>query len=315
MRQLGFSVAERQTKKVITKKEGFLAEMENALPWERLPGVIRPHYPKQGRGRQPHPMESMLRIYFLQQWYVLSDPAAEEALYDIPCLRDFAQLELGKTAIPDETSILRFRRLIETHALSESLFDEVNGYFKEQGFRVSQGTMVDATIINACGSTKNKGRQRDPDMHQTRKGKAWYFGMKIHLGTDVNHNSIHSASITAANIADIAELPHLLREDDKVIFADAGYTSDQYKRGCRAVGLHWKVNDKRKPKSNLSATQRKNNRKQSRIRARVEHVFRVIKCQFGYQKARYKGLKKNRAQVYTLLALCNIYMHWGALQG
>lgn len=307
MNQLSFANAAYANKKITTKKELFLNKMSTVVPWARLLKLIAPHYPKKGNGRRPMPLESMLRIYFLQQWYNLSDPAAEEALYDIESMRRFALLDLEDTALPDETTILNFRRLIETHTLSEALFEDINRYLIEQGIQVSQGTMVDATIINAASSTKNKQQQRDPDMRSTRKNNQYYFGMKLHIGTDVNSNAIHSATVTAANEADITELPALLRDDDKVVFADAGYTSDSYKRGARQLGISWKVNDKRKPGKNMSASQKKQNRKNSQTRARVEHIFRVIKCQFGYQKARYKGLEKNRSQLFTLLGLVNLY--------
>lgn len=308
MKQLSFASAAYTHKKITTKREKFLNEMEQVVPWGRLLTLIEPHYPKRGKGRPPMPMQSMLRIYFLQQWYALSDPAAEEALYDIDCMRRFAKLELLEDALPDETTILNFRRMIEKNKLSELMFADITLYLKEQGIDVSQGSMVDATIIQAPSSTKNKDKKRDPEMHSTRKGKQYHFGMKIHMGTDVNSNVIHSATVTAANTADITELPHLVPEDDKVIFADAGYTSDSYKRGSRTLGISWKVNDKRKPKKNMSTSQRKQNRKNSQVRARVEHCFRVVKCQFGYQKAIYKGLDKNRAQVFSLLALANLYM-------
>lgn len=315
MKQISFASAAYDHKKVVTKRERFLAEMDAVTPWPRLLKLIEPYYPKKGNGRHPMPLESMLRIYFLQQWYSLSDPAAEEALYDIESMRRFARLDLVVDALPDETTILNFRRMIEKHQLSEALFNDINAYLVERGIAVSQGSMVDATIVSAATSTRNKTNSRDPEMHSTRKNNHYYFGMKIHIGTDINSNAIHSATVTAANVADITELPQLLREEDKVIFADAGYTSDSYKRGARALGLSWKVNDKRKPKKNMSSTQKKRNRKQSGVRARVEHCFRVIKCQFGYQKARYKGLEKNRVQVFSLLGLANLYMLRGQLAG
>lgn len=315
MKQISFASATYAQKKITTKREKFLSEMEQVIPWQRWLELIEPHYPKKGNGRPPMPMESMLRVYCLQQWYSLSDPAAEEALYDIECMRRFALFELGDDAIPDETTILNFRRIIEAHKLSECLFNDVNDYLSEQGIHVSQGSMVDATIVQAPSSTKNRAKKRDPDMQSTRKGNQYYFGMKIHIGTDVNSNAIHSATVTSANEADITELPNLVREDDRVVFADAGYTSDSYKRGARALGMSWKVNDKRKPKKNMSASQKKRNRQNSSIRARVEHCFRVIKCQFGYKKTRYSGLEKNRVQVFSLLSLTNLYMHRGHLMG
>ena len=315
MKQITFASIACTHKKVTAKREAFLNEMERVVPWSRLLKLIEPYYPKSGNGRPPMPMETMLRIYFLQQWYSLSDPAAEEALYDIESMRRFAQLELLDDAIPDETTILKFRHMIERHALSEAIFADINNYLVEKGIQVSQGSMVDATIIQAASSTKNKDKKRDAEMHSTRKNNQYYFGMKIHIGTDVNSNAIHSATITPANTADITELSKLLRERDRVVFADAGYTSDSYKKGARALGMSWKVNDKRKVGKEMSASQKKQNKKNSSVRARIEHCFRVIKCQFGYQKARYKGLKKNRVQVFTLLGLVNLYMLRGRLAG
>jgi len=292
---------------VLTKRQKFLNKMERVVPWERFQKLIAPYYPKKGNGRTPKPLGTMLRIYCLQQWYSLSDPGAEEMLYDMPCMREFAQLEFNERDIPDETTILNFRRLIEKHDLSQAIFDDIKDYLNEKGVRISQGTMVDATIINAPTSTKNKAKARDPEMHSTRKNNQYYFGMKIHIGTDVDSNVIHRATITAANEADITELPKLLREEDQAVFGDVGYNSDTYKRGARALGISWQVNDKRKPKHNLSTNQKKKNRKKSSVRARVEQCFRVIKCQFGYRKVRYKGLKKNRVQVFMLLGLANLY--------
>lgn len=308
MKQQSFATLAYQNKKIVTKREAFLKEMEQVVPWSRLLKLIGPHYPKKGNGRPPILMEVMLRIYFLQQWYALSDPAAEEALYDMESMRRFSLLELGEDVIPDETTILNFRRLIEKHDLSVAMFNDINAYLVDRGIKVSKGSMIDASIVHAPASTKNKEKQRDPEMHSTRKNNQYYFGMKIHIGSDVNSNAIHSATVTSANIADISEMPELLREEDEVVFGDAGYTSDSYKRGARSLGMTWKVNDKRKPKKNLSATQKKRNRKNSSIRARVEHCFRVLKCQFGYKKVRYKGLNKNRVQVFALLGLTNLYM-------
>ena len=308
MKQQSFATLAYQNKKIVTKREAFLKEMEQVVPWSRLLKLIEPHYPKKGNGRPPIPMEVMCRIYFLQQWYALSDPAAEEALYDMESMRRFSLLELGEDVIPDETTILNFRRLIEKHDLSVAMFNDINAYLVDRGIKVSKGSMIDASIVHAPASTKNKKKQRDPEMHSTRKNNQYYFGMKIHIGSDVNSNAIHSATVTSANIADIDEMPELLREEDEVVFGDAGYTSDSYKRGARSLGMTWKVNDKRKPKKNLSATQKKRNRRNSSIRARVEHCFRVLKCQFGYKKVRYKGLNKNRVQVFALLGLANLYM-------
>lgn len=289
--------------------------MDQIIPWERLLSLIEPHYPKRGKGHPPMPIEVMLRIYFLQQWYALSDPGAEEALYDMESMRRFVQLDLQDDAIPDETTILNFRRLIEKHELSQRMFRDINEYLALQGISVSKGTMIDATIIHAPSSTKNKAKERDPDMKSTRKNKQYFFGMKFHIGTGLNSNLTHSATVTSANIADITELPNLLRDDDQVISGDAGYTSYSYKRGARHLGMTWKVNDKRKPGKNLSIRQKKRNRKNSLVRARVEHCFRVMKCQFGYCKLLYKGLTKKRVQVMMLLRLTNLYQRRGKLAG
>ncbi len=310
MKQTSFASLSYAAKKKKTRKERFLEQMESCIPWSRFEAVIEPHYPKAGRrGGQPIGIETMLRIYLMQQWFNLSDPAMEDALYEIESMRRFAGLALCEDRIPDETTILKFRHLLERHHLTDALFAQVQGHLQSKGLHMSKGTMVDATLIAASPSTKNKAGQRDPEMHQTRKGKQYYFGMKIHVGADVNNGAAHTVTVTAAHQADITQLPALLRDDDEVIFGDAGYTSDSYKRGARALGLRWCVNDKRKPRhGNLSTAQRKRNRRQSRVRARVEHLFRIIKCQFGYRNVRYEGLAKNRAQVMSLMAMANVYL-------
>ncbi len=310
MKQTTFASLTYASKKKKTRKECFLDEMNACIPWAAFVEIIKPHYPTAGRrGGQPIGLECMLRIYLMQQWFTLSDPMMEDALYEIESMRRFAGLELSDDRLPDESTILQFRHLLEQHALTEQLFATVNTLLSSRGLQVSTGTMVDATLIAAPTSTKNSTGQRDPEMHSTRKGNQWCFGMKIHVGADVNSGAAHTVTVTAANTADIDELPALLRTDDQVIFSDAGYASDSYKRGARALGLHWKVNDKRKPKQgNLSTSQQKRNRSYSRIRARVEHLFRIIKCQFGYRKVRYKGLAKNCCQVLSLMALANVYL-------
>jgi IS5 family transposase len=309
MEQQSFTSLHCAKKKRKTRKELFFEEMESCVPWEIFEDFIEPHYPKSGRrGGQPIGLRVMLRIYLMQQWFNLSDPMMEDTLYEVESMRRFAGLKLCEDRIPDETTILKFRHLLEKHHLTDSLFEAVNVHLESQGMKISKGTRVDATLIAASPSTKNTKKERDPEMHQTRKGKQWYFGMKIHIGADVDNGTVHTVMITPANEADINQLPNLLRKEDEVIFGDAGYASDTYKRGARALGMHWKVNDKRKPKrGNLSSRQKKRNRQQSRVRARVEHVFRVIKCQFGYRKVRYRGLEKNRVQVMSLMAMANLY--------
>lgn len=310
MKQTSFASLSYTAKKKKTRKEKFLEQMEACVPWARFRAILAPCYPKGGqRGGQPIGMDTMLRVYLMQQWFNLSDPAMEDALYEIESMRRFAGLELCDDRIPDETTICKFRHRLERHHLTDALFAAVQDQLQSQGMQLSKGTMVDATLIAASPSTKNQGKQRDPAMHQTRKGNQWYFGMKIHAGADVDSGAAHTVTVTAANEADINQLPELLRDRDKVIFGDAGYTSDSYKRGARATGMTWCVNDKRKAgHGNLSSAQRKRNRRQSRVRARVEHLFRIIKCQFGYRKVRYKGLAKNRAQVMSLMAMANLYL-------
>src|SRR5271165_4570018 len=224
-----------------SKRELFLDRMDQVVPWSELLALVEPVYPRTGNGRQPVGLEIMLRTYFLQQWFGFSDPGMEEAFYDSPLLQRFAGVDLGVAAAPDETTILRFRHLLEEHDLGGEMLDTVNRYLESKGIRITTGTIVDATIVPAPSSTKNATGERDPEMHQTKKGNQWYFGMKIHIGADVDSGAVHSVSVTAANRADISELPNLLRENDQVVFGDAGYASDEYKRGARALGMVWRV--------------------------------------------------------------------------
>ena len=308
-RQTTFADLDYSHKKRQTRREVFLGEMEVVVPWPVLLSCIEPHYPRSGRrGRQPMGLASMLRIYCMQNWFNLSDRQMEDALYEIESMRRFAGFGGVTDALPDETTILHFRHLLEKHSLTVVLLEEINARLQDQGLLVSRGTMVDASIIHAPSSTKNQEQSRDPEMHQTKKGKQWYFGMKMHIGADVDSGAVHSVAITAANEADIRVLPKLLREQDEVIFGDAGYTSEEYKRGSRKLGIRWCVQDKRKPGQNLSASQKKRNRKHSSIRARVEHVFRVIKRQFGFTMTRYRGLMKNTVQVNMRVGLANLYL-------
>lgn len=310
MKQISLASLTYDAKKKQTRREKFLAEMEKAVPWKNLLAVIEPHYHQTGRrGRQPMPLESMLRIYFMQQWYALSDPGMEDALYEIESMRRFAGIELVEEAIPDETTILNFRRLLETHQLTSQLFNTINDVLEKKGLLLKGGTMVDATIIHAAPSTKNQDKKRDPEMHQTKKGNQWYFGMKVHVGADINSGIVHTVSVTPANVADVTELPHVLREDDRAVLGDAGYVHNELKRAARKAGVFWGVALKARPKHKLSAGHKRRNRKMSSVRSRVEHIFRVMKCQFGYRKTRYRGLVKNAAQVFTLIGLTNLYMN------
>lgn len=309
MKQGPFSSQAYDAKKKPTRRERFLTEMHQVVPWVELEAVIEPHYPRSGRrGRQPMGLSCMLRIYFMQQWYALSDPAMEDALYEIESMRRFAGLELIDDAIPDETTILKFRRLLEKHDLTSRMMNVINDVLESRGMLLKGGTMVDATIIHASPSTKNEAKARDPEMHQTKKGNQWFFGMKVHVGADIKSGLVHTVAVTPANAADISQLPCLLREDDRAVLGDKGYVNNAFKKAARQAGVYWGVSLKARPKQVLSAAQRKKNRQLSSARAYVEHVFRVMKRQFGYTKVRYRGLAKNAAQVFMLMGLTNLYL-------
>lgn len=300
-------------KKKQTKREKFLAEMQCVVPWEKLMALIEPYYPKAGKGRRAMPLERMVRIYFLQQWYGLSDPGMEEALYDIESVRRFAGIELGDEEVPDESKILNFRHLLEAHQLTEKLLEEVNRYLSEKKLLLKEGTIVDATLIAAPSSTKNQDKARDGEMSSTKKGNNYHFGMKVHTGVDSDSGLVHTVKVTTAKVHDKQEMENLLHGEERAVFGDKGYFSDQDKRAARHKGLFWGVLDKTKSKKALSNKQRRRNRKLASIRAKVEHPFRVIKRQFGYIKTRYRGLAKNAAQIYTLFALTNLYLARRAL--
>jgi len=308
MSQLSFATLDHRNKKKQTKRERFLAEMESVVPWGALVGLIEPHYPKAGNGRRPYPLAVMLRIYFLQQWYQLSDPGAEEALYDIQSMRAFAGLELGRDAIPDETTILNFRHLLEANDLTKAIFEAVSKHLEDKGALLRGGTIMDATLIAASPSTKNKSGKRDPEMSQSKKGNQWYFGMKAHIGVDARSGLVHTAGVTTGKVHDAKVMDNLIREDDRSVFADKGYVNEKKKRAARAAGVCWGVKEQRKPGRKLSSSQRRRNRRNGSVRAKVEHVFRVLKCQFGYRKVRYRGIEKNGAQVFSLLALANLFL-------
>jgi len=292
-----------------TRREQFLAEMDEVVPWGRLCGLIEPHYPKgsPAGGRPPLPLPRMLRIYCLQQWYNLSDPGAEEALYDSITMRHFAGVSTDADVIPDETSILNFRRLLETHALTARLLAEINAHLGERGLFVGKGTIVDATIINAPSSTKNADNERDPEMHQTRKGKQWYFGMKVHTGTDTDSGLVHTVIATSANVADVNVLGELLHGQEESLHGDSAYHSKALKDEAEAAGIEFNVNQRGTRSRRLTQRQRARNRRLSRVRATVEHPFLVVKRLWGHTKVRYRGIKKNLAQMQTLFALANLY--------
>ena len=304
MKQTTFASVAWEKKGKITRRERFLAEMDAVIPWSRLLALIEPHYPKAGNGTQPKPMEQMLRIYFMQNWFNLSDPQAEDSLYDIESMRRFAGIELLGHDIPDETTILRFRHLLEQHQLTERIFAEIRSLLEEKRLLLKSGTIVDATIIAAPPSTKNEQKARDPEMHQTKKGKDWHFGMKAHIGTD-RHGIVHSLSTTAANVSDITQMPELLHGEEREVFGDQAYWSEAHRQAALAKGIRYRVN-RRSP--HLSEYQRYINRRRSAARARVEHVFHVVKRLWGFSKVRYRGLAKNTVRLYTAFALANLYL-------
>ena len=292
-----------------TRKEVFLNEMDQIIPWKELTAVIAPFYPKpEGAGRKPKGIERMLRIYFMQHWFALSDPGAEEAIYDSRVMREFAQIDLGEEPVPDESTILHFRHLMEKHDLGGKLFDAVNRYLAENGMTVTQGTIVDATIIAAPSSTKNKEKKRDPDMHQTKKGNQWYFGMKAHIGVDSKNRLIHSVAATAANVHDSQILEDLLHGEETRVYGDSAYRGQGHV--IKKQAPHAKDFTQHKARRNhpLTKSEKSRNKNKSRIRARVEHVFHVIKRQFGFIKVRYKGLDKNANHLFACCALVNLVL-------
>ena len=290
----------------VTRRERFLAEMDAVIPWCGLLALIEPHYPKAGQGRRPLGLETMLRIYFLQQWFNLSDPQAEDAIYDSESMRRFARVELGDDVVPDETTILRFRHLLERHRLTEAIFETVKDLLTERRLLLQAGTIVDATIIAAPSSTKNATGTRDPEMKQTRKGKSWHFGMKLHIGTDCK-GRVHSLTATHAAAADITQMPHLLHGEERTIYGDQAYWKEADRQAFAARGVRYRVN--RRPTSRpLSERWREINRARSRTRARGEHSFHVVKRLWGFAKVRYRGLAKNLARAQTMFALTNLYL-------
>jgi IS5 family transposase len=312
LKQTSFSSAEFAAKKRITRREQFLAEMEQVVPWAELEAVIAPVYPNGMRGRPPIGLSRMLRVYFIQQWYSLSDEAVEDAIYDSQAVRAFVGVDLARETAPDATTLLKFRRLLETNDLTQRMFVAINATLTEKGLLMRSGTIVDATIINAPSSTKNAEHKRDEDMHQTKKGNEWYFGMKAHIGVDAESGLVHSLTTTAANVADIIETAALLHGDEDTVFADAGYTGVAKREEMNTVAVDWqiaakrsivkKVNEKRPLRALLDELEHA----KASIRAKVEHPFHVVKNLFRHRKTRYKGLPKNTAHVFMLFGLANL---------
>jgi len=291
-----------------TRRAAFLAEMDRVVPWTELCALIEPFYPKAGNGRPPKPLEQMLRIYFLQQWFDLSDPGVEEALYDSLAMRSFVGLDLGREPVPDETTVLNFRHLLEAHELGRRLFEEVHVHLEGQGIKVSKGTIVDATIINAPSSTKNASGKRDPDMHQAKKGNQWYFGMKAHVGVDSKTKVIHSVVATSANVADSTVLPDLLHGEETRVWGDQSYRGQRDVIREHAPNARDFTQRRYRFRGVVDEIERAKNRSKSRVRAKVEHMFGVIKRVFGFQKVRYRGLDKNAHRLFVTCALANLFV-------
>lgn len=300
-----------------TRKREFLEQMEQVVPWAELVALIAPYYPEGRNGRPPFALESMLRTHFMQQWFTLSDPAMEEAFFDVPLYREFAQLQEFER-LPDESTILRFRHRLEEHKLAGQILATVNALLSQRGLLLKAGTVVDATLIAAPTSTKNKDKSRDPEMHSSKKGSQWYFGMKAHIGVDAESGLVHSVRGTAGHVSDIAEGNALLHGLEAVAFGDAGYQGIEKRPDARPE-VCWHIAmrpGKRRAldkNDEADALLDRAEKLKAGVRAKVEHPFRVIKRQFGFMKVRYRGLKKNTAQLYTLFALSNLWMVRGKL--
>ena len=309
MRQQTLAEASFEQYRKPTRRERFLAEMEQVIPWRDLCGAIEPFYPKaEGAGRPAVGLERMLRIHFLQHWFNLSDPAVEEALYDSRALRAFVGIDLGREPAPDETTVCKFRHLLEAHHLGDQLFALITTYLQEQGLKISTGTIVDATIIAAPSSTKNQDKARDPEMHQTRKGNQWYFGMKAHIGVDSRTKLIHSVVATAANVHDSQVLPDLLHGEETRVWGDSAYTGQGEVLREHAPGATDFTHHKGCRGHSLSAEDKARNRTKSKVRAKVEHPFLVIKRIFGFTKVCYRGLDKNANRLFVVCGLANLFM-------
>ena len=292
-----------------TKRERFLEEMEQVVPWGELQGLVEPHYPKGENGRPPVGLSIMLRVYFLQQWFNLSDPGAEDALYESPVLRHFVGIDLGRAPVPDESTILGFRHLLEKHELGGAMLNAVNQYLESRGIRITTGTIVDATIIHAPSSTKNRSGERDPEMHQTRKGKQWYFGLKAHIGVDSKQGHVHSVCTSAASVADKHMLPDLLHGEERKVWGDGGYQGQGEAIRQAAPRAQDMTSRRVQYKNFVDELQKAKNRVKARVRAKVEHPFRILKRIFGFEKVRYRGIKEEPSSTVRQLRLVNLYLH------
>jgi transposase, IS5 family len=292
-----------------SRRELFLDEMEQVVPWSALESLVRPHYARAGNGRQPVGLSIMLRMYFLQQWFNLSDPGVEELLYESPVVRRFVGVDLGIASAPDETTILRFRHLLERHDLGGLMLDTVNVHLEAKGIKIQTGTIVDASIIHAPSSTKNSTGERDPEMHQTRKGNQWFFGLKAHIGVDAKEGHVHSVATSAASVADSHMLPALLHGEERKVWGDGGHQGQTEVIQEAAPKAQDMTSKRTRFKNYVDELQKKKNRSKSRVRAKVEHPFRILKRVFGFDKVRYRGIAKNHHRLCVNFALVNLYMH------
>ncbi len=316
MHQETFTDIEYSFRKKKTKREEFLEIMDEIIPWEEWIGIIAPYYPEGRRGRPPMGIEKMLRMYLLQSWFGLSDPAAEDAIYDSYAMRKFTGIDFMRETVPDETTLCKFRHLLEAHGLNKLFFDALTRFMAENGYMMKGGTIVDATIINAPSSTKNAEKARDPEMHSTKKGNEFRFGMKCHIGVDAGSGLVHTITVTAANTHDITEACNLIREDDEVVYGDAAYLGIQKRPEItdneHLSSIDYRINRKpsqlQKVSDNSFDWERYIESRKSSVRCKVEHIFRIIKCQFGYRKTVYRGLKKNKNRLYVLFACANLYL-------
>lgn len=305
MDQLSFSEAEYNHKKRKTRREKFLEQMDVLIPWKRLEKKIARYYPKPGNGRRPYPLSVMLRIHCMQLFYNLSDPAMEDALYEIESMRRFAGLRLTGS-LPDETTILKFRHLLEQHQLGKVILKEVNSHLEKEGLLLREGTIVDATIISAPTSTKNQTGQRDPEMHQTKKGNEWHFGMKMHIGVDETFGVIHRLETTPANTHDITQAEHLLHGKEVTCWGDAGYQGIEKREAFADKDIDWMIAARPGKRKQMTGASLRLEQIKASMRAKVEHPFLRIKQQFGYRKVRYRGLVKNNNRLQILAAFSNL---------
>jgi len=295
-----------------TRKAEFLARMEGLVPWAEFCALIEPHYPKAGNGRPPVGLERMLRMYLVANWFNLADEACEDALYDVAAFRDFCRIDLGRERVPDATTLLNFRHLLEQHQIGAALFTKVGELLLANGMKLCGGTIVDATLIAAPPSTKNQEQSRDPEMHQSKKGNQWYFGMKVHIGADSQSGLVHSASVTPGNVHDSHELPNLLHGEETRLYGDSAYRGkEQRKRLQDSAPKARDFTNKRAYKNRpLSAADKQTNRRKSAVRSKVEHPFLTLKRLWGFAKTRYRGLAKNANRAFAMLALINV-SKWG----